>query len=216
MITIALADDHSVVRQGLRALLESEPNFKIVGEAADGTTAAQLTEKLQPDVLVLDVMMNGMNGFEVTRQVVKRAPRTAVVILSMYGNEGYIVEALRAGAKAYILKESTAAELVRAINEVTRGRRYLGSPLSEQAIEAYLQRTGGNIADPYGTLTSREREVFRLVAQGNTSAEIAAKLFISRRTVEIHRNSVMHKLNLKTQAQLVRYAMRKGVLPPDS
>ncbi len=214
MITIVLADDHHVVRQGLRALLETEADLRVVGEAGDGIATAQLVENLKPNILVLDLMMTGMNGLEVTRQVSKRSPKTTVVILSMHSNEGYVLEALRAGAKAYILKESSADELVRAIREVTAGRRYLGPPLSERVIDTYLRKAESSMLDPYDTLTTREREVLHLAAQGNTNAEIAAKLFISRRTAEIHRTNMMRKLELRTQTQLVRYAIQRGILPP--
>jgi len=213
--TIVLADDHHVVRRGLRALLEAEPGFQVIGEAGDGLQAVQLVENLQPDILVSDLMMGGINGIEVTRQVCKCSPKTGVVILSMYGSESYVLEALRAGAKAYILKESTADELVRAVHKVASGHRYLGPPLSDQAIEAYMQKAEATKIDPYETLTSREREVLHLVAQGNTNAEIAKKLFISQRTVEVHRANMMAKLGLRTQAQLLRYAVRRGILPPN-
>ena len=215
MISIVLADDHHVVRQGLRALLETEADFRIIGEAGDGLEAARLVENLQPNVLVLDLMMGGMNGIEVTRQVSKRSPKTTVVILSMHNNEAYVLEALRAGAKAYILKESSADELVRAIREVSAGRRYLGPPLSERVIDTYLRKAESSMLDPYDTLTTREREVLHLAAQGSTNAEIAARLFISRRTAEIHRTNMMRKLALHTQTQLVRYAMERGILLPN-
>ena len=140
MTTIVLADDHHVVRHGLRALLTSEPDFEIIGETADGLETVRLVESLQPDILLLDLMMGGINGLEVTRQVTKRVPSTSVIILSMYGNQGYVVEALRGGAKAYVLKESTSEELIRAIHEVAAGRHYLSSSLSERVIEGYICR----------------------------------------------------------------------------
>ena len=210
--SVVLADDHSVVRQGLRTLLEAEGDLSIVGEANDGLETAKMVEDLQPDVLVVDLMMGGMNGIEVARHVTKRSPKTKTVILSMYGNEGYVMEALRVGAKAYVLKEATASELLHAIREVMVGRRYLSAPLSEQAINAYLQKAEGTTLDPYDTLTTREREVLYLVAQDCTNADIAKKLFISSRTVEVHRANMMRKLGLRTRSQLLRYAIQRGVL----
>lgn len=213
MTTIVLADDHHVVRQGLRSLLEAEPDFSVIGETADGLEATQLVERLQPDVLVLDLMMPGLNGLAVTRQVSQRLLRTHVVILSMHPNEAYVLEALRAGAAAYVLKESTSAELVRAVREAVAGRRYLSSPLSERAIEAYMQKAESAALDPYETLTAREREVLHLVAEGHANAETADRLFISRRTVETHRANLMRKLGLRTQTDLIRYALQRGILP---
>jgi two-component system response regulator NreC len=213
MTTIVLADDHHVVRQGLRSLLEAEPDFSVVDETGDGLEAAQLVERLQPDVLVLDLMMPSLNGLEVTRQVSQRSPRTQVVILSMHANEAHVLEALRAGAAAYVLKESTSAELVQAVREAVAGRRYLSPPLSERAIEVYMQKAEPAVLDPYETLTAREREVLHLVVEGHTNAEIADRLFISRRTVETHRASFMRKLDLRTQTDLISYALRRGILP---
>ena len=212
MTTIVLADDHHIVRCGLRALLEVEPDFKVVGEAGDGLEAAELVERLQPDALVLDLMMPGLNGLEVTRQVGRRSPRTRVVILSMYGNEAYVVEALKAGAKAYVLKESTSEELVRAIREAVVDRHYLSSPLSEHAIKAYIEKAEAAGLDPYLRLTTRERQVLHLAAQGLTSAEIAARLFISPRTVETHRANLMKKLSLRSQTELISYALQRVLL----
>lgn len=215
-ITIVLADDHHVVRQGLRSLLETEPDLQVVGEASDGLEAIQLVENLHPDILVLDLMMRGMNGLEVAREVGKRSTGTRIVILSMYDNEAYVLGALRAGAKAYVLKESSSDELVQAIREAIIGHRYLSSSLSERAIDAYMQKVEGNALDPYDTLTSREREVLHLAAQGCTNAEMAVRLFISRRTVEAHRANMMQKLGLHTQTDLIRYALQRGILPPDT
>jgi DNA-binding NarL/FixJ family response regulator len=212
-MTIVLADDHHVVRQGLRSLLEAEPDCSIVGETGDGLEAVQLVERLQPDLLVLDLMMPSLNGLEVTRQVSQRSPRTRVVILSMHANEAHVLEALRAGAAAYVLKESTSAELVRAVREAFAGRRYLGTPLSERAIEAYVQKAESAALDPYEMLTAREREVLHLVVEGHTSAEIADRLFIGRRTVETHRANLMRKLGLRTHTDLIRYALQQGILP---
>lgn len=211
MISILLADDHSIVRQGLRALLEVEPDFCIVGEAADGLEVTQLIEYLRPDVLVLDLMMPGLDGLEVTRRVNQRSPQTRVIILSMYGNEAYVVEVLRNGAAGYVLKKSTADELVRAVRAVVAGQRYLSPPLSEQTIETYMQKADESTQDLYDLLTAREREVLYLVAEGHTNAEIATRLFISSRTVEMHRANLMRKLDLRSQADLIRYAFRRGI-----
>lgn len=211
--TIVIADDHQVVRHGLRVLLEAEPDFKIIGEASDGLETLEMLENWQPDILILDLMMPGMNGLEVARQAGKCSPRTNVVVLSMHTNEAYVVEALRAGARAYVLKSSTSDELVRAIREAVAGHRYLGAPLSEHAIEVYTRKAEAAIVDPYEMLTDRERTILQLAAEGFTSAEMAAKLSISRRTAETHRSNLMRKLGLRTQSDLIRYAMRRGVLP---
>lgn len=214
-ITIVLADDHHVVRQGLRALLEAEPEFSVIGEAADGLAATDLVNRLKPNVLVVDIMMPGLNGLEVARRVGAHSPQTRVIILSMYANEAYVLEALRKGAAAYVLKDSTATELVHAVREVNAGRRYLSPPLSDRAIETYAQKAQAAPLDPYETLTTREREVLHLAAEGRTNAEIAARLFISPRTVETHRANLMRKLGLRTQSDLIRYALRRGLLPPE-
>jgi len=215
MITVILADDYHVVRHGLRVFLQGEPDFEIVGEASDGLEAAELVESLQPDALVLDVVMPGVNGLEVTRQATELSPRTRVVILSMYDNEAYVLEALRAGARAYVLKSSIADELVKAIHEAVVGHYYLSPPLSERAIKSYVRRAESLPPDAYDTLTAREREILHFAAQGWTSAAIGTRLSISRRTVESHRSSFMHKLGLLTHTDLVRYALRRGILPPD-
>ncbi len=214
-VTFMLADDHQIVRQGLRALLQTEPDLKLVGEAADGLEAVRLAERLQPNVLVVDLMMPGLNGMEVTRQVGRKAPRTRVVILSMQSNEAYVVEALRAGASAYVLKESGADELVKAIREVMAGRRYLSPPISESVLGAYVQKVEGAVLDPYHTLTTREREVLQLTAEGHSGGEIAKRLFISARTVESHRANVMRKLGVRNQKELIRYELQRAMKPEE-
>ena len=213
MTTIVLADDHHVVRQGLRALLEAESDFNVVGEAGDGLEALQMVELLKPNVLVLDLMMPGLNGLEVTRQTIKHTSQTRVVILSMYANEAYVLEALGNGASAYVVKDSSSADLVLAVREVALGRRYLSPPLSDRAIEVYQEKAKAATLDQYETLTTREREVLQLTAEGHTSAEIAGRLGISSRTAETHRSNLMHKLDLHTQADLIRYALRRGIIP---
>jgi DNA-binding NarL/FixJ family response regulator len=213
---IVLADDHHVVREGLRALLEAEPDLTVAGEAADGLTTVHLVERVKPDVLIVDVMMPALNGLEVTRQVVRRSPDTRVIVLSMYSDESYVMEALKNGAAGYVLKSSTRSDLVQAIREVMAGQRYLSAPLSARAVEAYAERAKDTPVSAYDTLTSREREVLQLAAEGHTNAEMAARLSISPRTAETHRSAVMRKLGLRRQTDLVRYALRRGILPPES
>lgn len=212
-ITIMLADDHPVVRLGLRTLLEKEQDFRIVGEADDGLRTIEMVKSLHPDVLILDLMMPGMNGIEATRLARQYSPATHVIILSMFSNEAYVVETLKNGASGYVLKDSTGTSLVQAIREVLAGRRYLSPPLTEQAIEAYMQMTETTSLDPYENLTGREREVLQMAAEGYSNAEIAGRLSISPRTVEVHRANMMHKLGLKNQTELVLYAIRRGILP---
>ncbi len=211
--TIVLVDDHEVFRLGLRTLLEKEPDFRIVGEAADGLEAVNLVKRLDPNVLVLDLMMPGINGIEVTWQVKKHSPLTHVIILSMYSNEAYVLEVLKKGAEGYVLKDSTGSDLVKAVREVTAGRRYLSPPFSERAIDIYIQTTKTTALDLYETLTPREREVLHMVAQGYSNVEIADYLSISSRTVEIHRANMMDKLGLRNQTGLIRYAIQRGILP---
>lgn len=211
-LTIVLADDHHVVREGLRSLLETELAAVVVGEAADGFAAADLAERLQPDVLVLDMMMPGLTGLEVTRRVCLRVPQTRVVVLSMHADEAYVREALRAGATAYVLKEAKAAEFVHAVREAAAGRRYLSPTLSERAIDAYIRQSEAATADLYDLLTDRERDVLHLAAQGHTGPEIAERLSLSARTVESYRANFMRKLGLRTQTDLVRYALRRGII----
>lgn len=210
---IVLAEDHGVVREGLRSLLESQRDLSVVGETGDGIEAVALVEQLDPDVLVVDIAMPSLNGLEVTRKVGRVCPRTRVVVLSMYSNETYVLEALRGGAFAYVLKGSSAAELVQAIREVAAGRRFLSPPLDQMALAAYAQGGDQAVREPYDELTEREREVFQLAAEGYANGEIAARLFISPRTVENHRAHLMRKLGLRNQTGLVRYAIERGVLP---
>jgi DNA-binding NarL/FixJ family response regulator len=209
--TIVLGDDHKIVLRGLRALLDAEPGFSVIGEAADGIKVTSLVERLKPDVLVVDLMMPGLSGFDVTRRVAKRLPKTRVVILSMYSSEAHVVEALRSGAMAYVLKDASAEDLTSAIREAAAGRRFLSAPFSNDLIETYLNRPGG--IDPYDTLTPREREVLHLVAEGLTSGEIAGRLYISPRTAESHRANLMRKLGLRSRTDLVRFAFQRGIVP---
>ncbi|MDQ2975882.1 MAG: response regulator transcription factor [Acidobacteriota bacterium] len=213
--TIVLADDHQIVREGLKALLDAEPDFRVVGEAGDGLQAIRRVEMVSPRVLVLDLMMPGLNGLDVIPQVKKCSPHTQVVILSMYSDEAYVLEALSSGASGYVLKDSSSTDLVHAVRAAAAGRRFLSPPLSERAVEIYQQRAKAAVLDRYETLTTREKEVLHLAAEGKTSVEIAARLGISGRTAETHRSNLMHKLDLHTQAELIRFALRRGLISID-
>ena len=212
-ITVVLADDHHLVRQGLRTLLEAEGGFGVIGEEADGLKVVDLVERLRPNVLVLDVQMPGLNGLEITRQIVQKGLRTRVVILSMHANETVVLDALRHGAAGYVLKDANPSEVVEAVRQVSAGRRYLSRALSEHAIEAFTQKAQAAASDPYESITTREREVLQLSAESSSAAEIAARLGISPRTVETHRENLMRKLGLQSQSDLIRYALRRGILP---
>ena len=211
--TVVLADDHPIVRQGLRTLLEAEGDFAVIGEEAVGLKVVELVERLRPNVLLLDVRLPGLNGLEITRQMVQRALPTRIVILSMHANETYVLEALRHGAAGYILKDATPTEMLKAIREVAAGRRYLSPALSERAIDAYAEKAQTAPVEAYETLTTREREILQLAAESTSLGEIAARLGISPRTVETHRENLMRKLGLQSQTDLIRYALRRGILP---
>jgi DNA-binding NarL/FixJ family response regulator len=212
-ISIVLADDHPLVRRGIRAAFEAEEDLEIVGEAGDGLQALRLAERLQPDVLVLDLVMPGLNGLDALPALAQRCPRTHVVVLSMHAEEGFVRQALRGGACAYVLKGCDPEVLVLAVREAAAGRHYLSPPLSDRAIEAYLQSARAAPPEPHESLTPREREVLQLAAEGHTGAEIGRRLSISPRTVEMHRANLMRKLGLRTQTDLIRYALRRGLIP---
>lgn len=212
MITIALAEDHHVVRQGFKLVLDAESDFQLVGEAADGLEAVKLVEEKRPGVLVLDLMIPRLHGLEVVRQLRRDHPATKVIILSMHADEPYVMEALRNGASGYVLKDCTAADLVQAVRTVAGGRRYLSPALAERALTGYVEHPGASDLDVYETLTNRERLVFQLAAEGKSSAEIATALFISPRTAETHRANLMRKLSLRSQTDLVRFAIRRGII----
>jgi len=214
MITIVLADDHHVVRQALKSLLETESGFEFVGEAGDGIEALKVVERLRPRILVCDLMMPGLNGLEVTRQVTKDT-KTRVIILSMHSSDAHVSEALKNGASGYVLKDAQASELVHAIREVAAGRRYLSKPLSQRTIDIYARKLGSTYTDPYDKLTTRERQVLQLAAEGLTNPQISDRLFISPRTTETHRANLMRKLQLQNQSELIRYAVKRGIIQVD-
>jgi DNA-binding NarL/FixJ family response regulator len=214
-LSVILADDHPVVRRGVQALLERERDFSIVGVAEDGLETVRLTERLKPDILVLDLMMPGLSGLEALRILRERSPRTRIVILSMYSSNAFIAQALQNGAIGYVLKGCSEEDLVRAVREAASGRRFLSPPVTEVAINAYIEQFKKGPLDPHETLTPRQREVLQLGAEGKTNAEIAARLNISQRTVENHRASLMQRLGLQNQTELVRHAIRHGLIPSD-
>ncbi|MBL0158509.1 MAG: response regulator transcription factor [Bryobacterales bacterium] len=210
---VILADDHTVIRSGLRLLLERQPGLIVVGEAENGRQAVDLAEELRPDVAVLDIAMPHLNGIEATRQIVSRNAAVAVVILSMHSDEGYVIRALQAGAKAYLLKDSAEADLIAAISAVRDGKSFFSPAVSRLLLEDYVrQMKQKGAVDSYELLTNREREIFQLVAEGKANKEIAALLNLSPYTVDTHRTRILQKLNLHSIPELVLYAVRKGIV----
>ena len=211
-IRVFLADDHAVVRNGLRAILEAQADVTVIGDAADGRQAVRLVQQLRPDVVVMDISMPEMNGIEATQQICESHPATQVVILSMHSSAEHIFRALQAGARGYLLKESAGAEVVDAVRAVHVGRRYLSQRISETMIDDYLrQRQAPELRSPLQRLTPRERQVLQLVAEGHSSAAIAEILFLSPKTVETYRSRLMQKLNLSDLPSLVRFAIQHGI-----
>jgi DNA-binding NarL/FixJ family response regulator len=208
---VLIADDHALVRAGIRALLERIPNTEVIAEASDGREAVESVAKLQPDVVLMDIAMPGLNGLDATRQIVKNWRRVRVVILSMHASEEYVWQALRAGARGYLLKGASLAELELALSFVVRGEIYLSPPLSQQAIMEYVQRTGKQRTRA-GTLTARQREILSLIAEGKSTKKVALELNISVKTVESHRMQIMERLNIHEVAGLVRYAIKTGLV----
>lgn len=214
-ISVVVADDHAVVRRGLKEVLEQEQDFTIVGVAFDGLEAVRVTERLKPDVLILDLMMPGLSGLEVLRILRGRSLGTRIVVLSMHSGRAFVVQALQNGATSYVLKDSTETDLSRAVRDAAAGKRFLSPPVSETAINAYIEISRSTPFHPHDTLTSRQREVLQLAAEGKTNAEMAARLHISQRTVENHRAALMQKLGLQNQTDLIRHAIRHGLIPAD-
>jgi len=211
---IVLADDHEVVREGLRSLLDSVADFSVVGEESDGLRVADLVDRLKPDVLVVDLMMPGLNGLEVTRRVAERTPGTRIVILSMHADPAYVLDGLHNGASAYVLKDAPSSSLIQALREAAAGRRYLSPPLSEKELDGLERGRREARGDPYDRLTDREREVLQMTAEGLTGPQIGASLRISPRTVETHRANVLKKLQLRGKTDLVHFALERGLVRP--
>jgi DNA-binding NarL/FixJ family response regulator len=208
MIRILLADDHSLVRHGFRMILSAQPDMEVAGEAGNGREAVELAQKLKPDVVVMDVTMPELNGIEATRRLIELSPRTRVLALSMHKDAVYVREILRAGARGYLLKDSADADLLAAVRAVAKGEGYLSPGVSDAVLSDYRR----HVTDPLDLLTTREREVLQLIAEGKTNKEIATSLTLSVYTVEAHRGRVMEKLNLHSTGELVRFAVRSGLI----
>jgi two-component system response regulator NreC len=210
---VLIAEDHTIVRQGLSALINRQPDMAVVGEAGDGKEAVEKTKALCPDVVLMDIAMKHMNGLEATARIKKMAPEVKVLVLTMYENEEYIFQILRAGASGYLLKEAAMNDLISAIKAVKKGESYLSPSISKKVIEDYIRRAElGEKATINDILSDREREILQLIAEGHTYDDIASILCISKKTVETHRANIMDKLNIHDKVGLVKYAIRKGLI----
>ena len=211
---IVLADDHAILREGIRALLEDQPDMAVVGEAADGRRAVELAREQAPDLVVMDIGMPLLNGLEATRQIKREYPQVSVLVLTMHDNEEYVSQILAAGASGYVLKRAASSELVSAIRAVAAGQSYLSPAVTKLLIEGYIGRqpAASAVVDPFDTLTAREREVLQLVAEGHTNSQIAKLLNISVKTVKAHRSYLMQKLGLHDRGELIKVAIQRGII----
>ncbi len=214
-IRVLLADDHAIVRQGVKLILMAEPDIEVVAEAEDGEQAVEMAKKLKPDVAVLDISMPGINGVEATRQIKAALPETHTLTLTMHSDDAYVFQLLKAGASGYVLKNAAATDLVQAVRAARRGEAFLYPSVAKAVVADYLKRLAtGEGRETYDGLTEREKEILTLVAEGATNHDIAQRLYISVKTVQTHRAHIMEKLNLHDRTMLVRYAIRKGLIEP--
>ena len=213
MIRIILADDHAAMRHGLRLVLEQEKDFTVVGEVSDGRAAVSLAEALKPDVAVLDITMPNLNGIEAARQITAKQPSVSIVVLSMHADESFVLRALKAGARGYVLKESAEGDLINSIRLVSEGKSFFSPTVSRMLVQDYVrQMQDKDVEDSYELLTTRERELLQLIAEGKSNKDVANMLNLSLYTVETHRSNILAKLNLHTVPELILYAVRKGVI----
>jgi two-component system response regulator NreC len=212
-LRLMIGDDHTLMRQGLRKILEERPDWEVVAEAGDGREAVRQALALQPDVAILDVGMPLLNGIDATAQIVRKQPSIQVLILSMHEDEAYITRAVRAGARGYLLKDSAGSDLIGAVAAVSAGKSYFSPPVAKVVLDEYVRRLADKgIVDRYDSLSEREREIFQLVAEGRSTREVAELLSVSPATVETHRAHILQKLDLHSTAELVLYAVRHGVI----
>ncbi len=212
-LRILLADDHTVVRQGLRRVLEARPEWQVVAEAGDGREAVRLAEETKPDVAILDVAMPRLNGIEAVRQIARKVPDTRLLVLSMHADEAYVTQMLRAGASGYLLKDSADVDLLQAVDAVSAGKSFFSPAIARVIADDYVRHLADRgVSDRFELLSEREREIFQLIAEGKTNKEIAALLFLSPSTVDTHRSRIMEKLDVHSAAEIVLYAVRKGVI----
>jgi DNA-binding NarL/FixJ family response regulator len=212
-LRILLGDDHVLVRQGIRKILEDRPDWEVVAEASDGREAVRQSETMHPQVAVLDIGMPLLNGIEATRQIVRRSPQVHVLILSMHANEGYIIQALKAGATGYLLKDSLDTDLIRGVAAVATGKSFFSPVVAKVMLDDYVRHLADKgIADRFESLSQREREIFQLIAEGHSNKEIAELLSVSTATIETHRAHILQKLDVHNTAELVLYAVRRGVI----
>jgi two-component system response regulator NreC len=212
-IRVLIADDHTLVREGLRALLEGRENFEVIAEASNGLEAVERAQEMRPDVVLMDITMPGLDGFEATRRIVKMSPAIRVLVLTVHETEDYFFRVLEVGAQGFLVKDAASTELVAAVMAVHQGGMFLHPPLAKRLVEDYLRRVStGEERASYEDLTSRQREILKLIGEGNTNQEIASQLSLSINTVQTHRSRIMDKLNLHSRAELMKYAVRMGLL----
>jgi DNA-binding NarL/FixJ family response regulator len=212
-IRVVVADDHTIIRSGLRLLLERQAGVEVVGEAADGRATVEVAEATEPDIVMLDIAMPNLNGIEAARQIAAKLPKTGVIILSMHSDEGYVLKALKAGARGYLLKDSAESDIINAIIAVSHGKAYFSPEISRMLVDDYVQQLRQRgVDDSYELLTGREREILQLLAEGKSNKDVSALLNLSPYTVETHRGNILQKLNLHSLPELILYAVRKGVI----